>query len=50
MRIEQKARSLIREAIELDKELKSIEIREKIKGTILMMSEDYIELKRKVRY
>lgn len=32
----------------MDKELKSVEAREKLKGTILMQSEDYIELKKEV--
>jgi hypothetical protein len=41
MIIENDARRYIAKAIELEKELYSIEIREKMKGTILINSKDY---------
>ena len=48
MFIEAEARKLITVAIELDKELTSIEIREKLRGRILVVSEDVLTLKKKV--
>jgi hypothetical protein len=46
MQIEHKARRFIQQGIELMKELTSIEIREKLKGRILVVGEEYLELKR----
>ena len=48
MQIESEARKLIKEAIDIDREITSIEIREKLKGKILMNGEEYINLKKKV--
>lgn len=48
MFIESEARKHITQAIEIDKELTSIEIREKLRGKILVVSEDVINLKKKV--
>jgi hypothetical protein len=48
MSIEANARRYISNAIELDKQLTSIEIREKLKGKILVTCEEYIQLKIKV--
>lgn len=48
MHIEHKARRFIQKGIELVKDLTSIEIREKLKGKILVVGEEYIELKRQV--
>lgn len=48
MYIESEARKHITQAIEIDKELTSIEIREKMRGKILVVSEEVIALKRKV--
>ena len=42
MDIEAKARRFILLAIEIDKEMTSIEIREKLRGKILVTSENYI--------
>lgn len=50
MQIESKARRFIQQGIELMKQLTSIEIREKLKGRILVMGEEYINLKKQVRY
>lgn len=41
MEIERDARKIIANAIELERNLKSIEIREKMKGRILVENEDY---------
>ncbi len=41
MIIENDARRYVTKAIELERELSSIEIREKMKGTILINSKDY---------
>lgn len=41
MEIERDARKIIANAIELERSLKSIEIREKMKGRILVENEDY---------
>lgn len=49
MFIESEARKYITQAIEIDKELTSIEIREKMRGKILV-SEEVTNLKRKVNY
>lgn len=48
MYIEAEARSLITDAIELDKDITSIEIREKLRGKIIVQDEDYLNLKKKV--
>ena len=48
MNIEAHARRHISNAIELEKQLASIEIREKLKGKILVTCEEYIQLKIKV--
>ena len=50
MFIESEARKHITQAIEIDKELTSIEIREKLRGKILVVSEDVINLKKKVSF
>jgi hypothetical protein len=42
MEIEAKARRFILQAIEIDKEMTTIEIREKLRGRILVTSEHYI--------
>lgn len=46
MDIEVKARSLIAKAIEAEKCLNSVEIREKMKGRILINCEDYMAMRR----
>jgi hypothetical protein len=46
MDIEVKARSLISKAIEAEKCLNSVEIREKMKGRILINCDDYMHLRR----
>lgn len=48
MEIEAKARRFILQAIETDKEMTSIEIREKLRGRILVTSDNYIQKKREV--
>lgn len=48
MYIESEARKHITQAIEIDKELTSIEIREKMRGKILVVSDEVINLKKKV--
>lgn len=48
MIIETDARKLIARAIEIEKELQSIEIREKLKGHILLDKEDYLGLRRQL--
>lgn len=48
MEIEAKARRFILMAIEIDKELTTIEIREKLRGRILVTSENYIKRKEDV--
>ena len=45
MDIEGKARRFILQAIQIDKEMQSIEIREKLRGKILVTSESYLSLK-----
>ncbi|CAK58225.1 unnamed protein product (macronuclear) [Paramecium tetraurelia] len=45
MEIEGKARRFILQAIQIDKEMQSIEIREKLRGKILVTSESYLQLK-----
>lgn len=45
MNIEVKARNPIARAIEAEKELTSVEIREKMKGKILLNSEDYLTIR-----
>jgi hypothetical protein len=46
MHIESKARRYISQGIELEKELASIEIREKLKGKILVFGDEYIHIKK----
>ena len=46
MLIEKDARRFISNAIEIEKQLTSIEIREKIKGKILVVNEDYTALRK----
>ena len=46
MIIETDARKQIAKAIEIEKELQSIEIREKLKGHILVNNEDYHSLRK----
>ena len=48
MLIENDARRHISKAIELEKELTSIEIREKIKGKIFVVNDDYTNLRKKL--
>lgn len=48
MDIEAKARRFILFAIEIDKELTSIEIREKLRGRILVTSDTYVLKKAEV--
>ena len=48
MDIEAKARRFILFAIEIDKELTSIEIREKLRGRILVTSDTYVFKKAEV--
>ena len=48
MNIEVQARSLIAKAIEAEKELTSVEIREKMRGKILLNSEDYLSTRAKL--
>jgi hypothetical protein len=48
MEIEAKARRFILMAIEIDKEMTTIEIREKLRGRILVTSENYIKKKEDV--
>lgn len=48
MEIEIQARRLILEAIEIEKELHSVEIRERLKGKILINSEDYMNKRRRL--
>jgi len=48
MLIETDARRYISKAIDLEKELTSIEIREKIKGKIFVVNDDYTNLRRKM--
>lgn len=48
MSIEVKARSLIAKAIEAEKDLTSVEIREKMKGKILLNCEDYLTIRNKL--
>jgi len=48
MLIENDARRYVSKAIELEKELTSIEIREKIKGKILMVNDEYTNVRRKL--
>jgi hypothetical protein len=48
MYIESESRKHITQAIEIDKELTSIEIREKLRGKILVVSDEVANLKRKV--
>jgi hypothetical protein len=48
MIIETDARKQIAKAIEIEKELQSIEIREKMKGHILMNNEDFHGLRRQL--
>ena len=48
MVIETDARKMIAKAIEVEKELTSIEIREKMKGHILVNNEDYHGLRRQL--
>lgn len=48
MLIENDARRYINKAINIEKDLQSIEIREKVKGKILITNEEYINLKRKL--
>ena len=50
MDIEAKARRFILYAIEIDKELTSIEIREKLRGRILVTSDTYVLKKAEVLY
>jgi hypothetical protein len=50
MSSEANARRYISNAIELDKQLISIEIREKLKGKILVTFKEYIQLKIKVTH
>ena len=50
MSIEASARRHVSNAIEFEKQLTSIEIREKLKGKILVNCEDYIQLKIKVLF
>ena len=45
MAIETEARRYVKSAIEIEKELASIEIREKIKGRFFIQSPDYINLR-----
>ena len=47
MLIENDARRYISKAIDLEKELTSIEIREKIKGKIFVVNDDYTNLRKK---
>jgi len=48
MIIETDARKQIARAIEIEKEIQSIEIREKLKGHILVNNEDYHSLRRQL--
>lgn len=48
MSIETHARRFIQKSIELEQELTSIEIREKLKGKIIVKSEDYLNVRRKL--
>lgn len=48
MLIENDARRYVMKAIVIEKELESIEIRERAKGKIILISEDYINLKKKL--
>lgn len=48
MIIETDARKQIARAIEIEKELQSIEIREKMKGHILVNNEDYTSLRKQL--
>lgn len=48
MLIENDARRFVTQAIEIEKEMTSLEIWEKIKGKILVVNEEYIKLKEKM--
>jgi len=48
MLIENDARRYISKAIDIEQEITSIEIREKIKGKIIFINEDYTNLRRKL--
>lgn len=50
MQIEAEARRFILKAIEIDKEMISIEVREKLKGRILVTCENYLQLKAEVTH